>query len=120
MTSKNIFFILFFFLCSCGRPYNSSYSDASKYGSNGTGTAEFLAAREVVSNRCLSCHAEWSSYTEALFVSQNYVVGGSLSNSILYTKIRGNDVGSSGNMPPSENLSAEEIGKIRTWILAVP
>ena len=104
----------------CGRsPYNSSTSDALKYGSTVSGTANFLAARTVMLSSCFACHGSWSAWTEAEFVSNGRVVATSLADSILYTRIRGNSTGVAGNMPQNGSLSSEDIVVIKNWILGM-
>lgn len=103
-------------LTGCGNPYNSSYSDALKYGSGVTGSANFIAARTVMVNHCFTCHAQWAGWNEAAFLSGGIIATRDLTNSLLYSKIRGNEVNSAGNMPPSESLSVEDLLAIRAWI----
>jgi mono/diheme cytochrome c family protein len=105
-------------LVSCGRPWNSNFSDELRFGGDVTGSDSFLEARQVMSNRCFGCHGEWAALDEAAFEAQGYVTGGDLPNSLLYTRIRGNTVQGGGNMPPSETLSASEVDSIRSWIMS--
>ncbi len=118
---KKIAVILFLFLgLSCGRPpYNTSTSDSLKYGSNVTGSAQFLTARTVMLSNCFACHGSWAAWNEADFVSNGRVVARSLIDSSLYTRIRGNNTGVVGNMPQNASLSSDDIVAIKNWILAM-
>lgn len=112
----SVIFILFA-ASACGKLQNSSSSDANLYGSSVSGSTNFLQARAILANKCFSCHAEWSGYDEAQYVSTGRVSSGSPSNSSLYTRIRGNDTGTAGDMPlTGANLTTEEMTLIKTWI----
>ena len=105
---------------SCGRnPYNSSTSDALKYGSTVSGSSQFLAARVVMLNSCFACHGSWSAWSESEFISNGRVVSRSLTDSILYTRIRGNSTQYAGDMPQNGSLSSEDIVAIKNWILGM-
>ena len=109
--------LIFLVLVGCGKnPYNSSVSDALRYGSSVSGTATFTAARLVMMSSCFACHGSWSSYTEADFLSKGLVVFRSLTDSTLFTRIRGNSSGLVGDMPQNSTLSSEDMITIRTWI----
>lgn len=102
-----------FFILSCGKVKNSSSSD----GGSTVGTAEFVEAQGVISSKCLSCHSNWSSYTADDFVANGLVFKGSPANSTLYSRIRGNDVGTTGDMPSGQpSISRTELMSIKTWI----
>ena len=117
---KTVQFLILIMMVGCGRnPYNSSTSDALKYGSNITGSSNFLAARAVMLTSCFACHGSWSSWNEAQFISNGRIVAASLDNSILYTRIRGNSTSFVGDMPVSGNISSEDIVAIKTWILGI-
>lgn len=117
---KTLKIIFIMMLVSCGRsPYNSSTSDALKYGSTVTGSANFISARTVMLNNCFSCHGSWSAWNEAQFISNGRIVAASLDNSLLYTRIRGNTTSFAGDMPVSANLTSEDIVTIKTWILGI-
>ncbi len=104
----------------CGRPpYNSSTSDALKYGSNVTGSAQFLTARTVMLSSCFACHGSWAAWNEAEFVSNGRVVARSLIDSSLFTKIRGNSTSVVGNMPQNSSLASDDIVAIKNWILGM-
>lgn len=119
MRGLYVFVTILIFSLGCGRPYNSSFSDKIKYGSSVTGSANFIAARTVMVNKCFSCHGDFAAWNESEFVSNGRVVQNSLIDSTLYTRIRGNTTGLAGNMPPGENLSSEEITLFKTWIAAM-
>lgn len=104
---------------SCGPVMNSSTADAERYGTSATGTEAFKAAQKVVVNKCASCHVAWASYSEADYVNSNRVFRRSLLDSVLYTKIKGNESGIPGNMPPGEPLTNDEIFAFKFWILTM-
>lgn len=107
-------------LSSCGRLQNSNSNDANVYGSSVAGSVNFVSARTILSNKCFSCHAGWSAYTESQYVSVGLVVAGSTTNSSLYNRIRGNDTGKAGDMPVSgSNLTSEELKTMKTWIQGI-
>ncbi|WP_413587252.1 hypothetical protein [Bdellovibrio sp. HCB274] len=110
---------------SCGQSYNSSYYDADIYGEGGGGTPQFQAAQAILRTECATCHTQashqsWGNISEAQFISLGLVSPGSLSGSLLYTKLRNNSVNSTGNMPQAYALSTTQIQTIETWILGIP
>ncbi len=111
----SFFFVVFavFSLTGCGKVKNSSSSD----GGSAVGTAEFVSAMDVVSNKCLGCHSGWSKYTADDYVKKGFVFKGSPANSTLYTRIRGNDVGVAGDMPVGQpNMTLSDVHVIKDWI----
>lgn len=109
---------------ACGKVYNSSSYDASIYGT-ADGTAQFLAAKAIITASCANCHTRsshqaWAGMDESTFVTQGLIVGGSLVNSSLYTKIQGNRTAIPGNMPDGGTLlTSSELDTIEAWILSV-
>jgi uncharacterized membrane protein len=117
---KWFFFFSILALSSCGRLQNSNSNDANIYGSSVAGSANFVSARLILSNKCFSCHASWSSYTETQYVGLGLVVAGSTTSSSLYNRIRGNDTGQAGDMPVTgSNLTSEELKTMKTWIQGI-
>ena len=108
----------------CGKVYNSSTYDAFTYGSAG-GTAQFLAAKDIIKNNCATCHTHpshqaWAGMSEKDFITQNYVVAGNLAGSQLYTKIQGNRTGIAGNMPEGGTpLTSAQLDTMEAWILNI-
>jgi uncharacterized membrane protein len=99
----------------CGKVTTSSSNDKLIYGGSVTGNSNFLAARAVLSQNCFQCH-DWAAYSEADFTGQALVIQNASVNSRLYQKIKGNDSGVTGNMPPSGSLTDTDVLKIKTWI----
>ena len=99
----------------CGKVITSSSNDKTIYGSNSATSANFTNAKAVLAQNCFQCH-DWSTYTEADFSAQALIIPNSALSSRLYQKIKGNDSGTAGNMPPSGALTSDDIIKIRTWI----
>ncbi|MBX9766064.1 MAG: cytochrome c [Bdellovibrionales bacterium] len=114
------FGLLCFTVCTlffgCGKVYNSSSSDFARYGSGVAGSANFVAARAVMSNQCFTCHSNWAALDEAGFVAASLVVSRDLSGSKVYARLRGNSVNGTGNMPPAGILSTQEVEAFSTWI----
>lgn len=113
------FYLFIFFisvLTSCGKVNNSSTSDPALVVS---GSSEFIAAKQVLAQNCITCHAHssWASYSEADFKSKGLFVRKSPTSSEIYIRIRGNDAGIAGDMPESgSNLSVADIQTIKSWI----
>lgn len=103
-------------LVGCGKVYNSSSSDFARYGSGVPGSANFIAARVVMSGQCFSCHSNWATLNEAGYVSAGLVTSRDLSGSKIYTRLRGNSLNSTGNMPPNGLLTTQEVDAISIWI----
>ena len=102
-----------FTITGCGKVKNSSSSD----GGSAVGTAEFVSAMDVISNKCLSCHSGWSKYTADDYIKKGYVFKGSPANSTMYIRIRGNDAGVAGDMPVGQpSLTLSDVHVIKDWI----
>lgn len=115
-----LFVCIFVFLLGCGKVRNSSSQDAAIYGASVSGSATFLQARTVMASQCFSCHSNWSSFSENQFLTSSLVRAGNLSGSSLYTRIRGNDTGQTGDMPQSNpNLSSDDLNSIKQWIQGI-
>lgn len=108
-----ILVVIWLTLISCGKVRNSSSAD----GSTTVGSAEFVLAKDVISSKCLSCHSEWTAYSEDDFSKYGLIFKGSPANSQLYIRIRGNDSGQAGDMPIGQpNVSVSQIQEIKAWI----
>ena len=109
---------------ACGKVYNSSSYDALIYKTV-DGTPQFLEAKKVIDTHCAVCHTRpshqaWAGMNEADFINQNYIVAGSLEDSILYTKIQGNRTTTAGNMPETGSpLNSTELDTLEAWILNI-
>lgn len=109
---------------ACGKIYNSSSYDVTTYGS-ATGSAKFLAARQIIKTSCANCHTRpshqaWAGMSEQDFINQGLVKVGNLIGSTLYTKIQGNRTSTPGNMPDGGTpLTAAELTTIEDWILGI-
>lgn len=129
MSKKVLLFLslsLTFISAGCGNVLNSNSFDEALYGATpSSGTAEFLAAKDILDSKCINCHtgfhASWASWDEADYITFGRVVAGDPSNSTVYTKIRGNEFDGAGNMPeaPAPDLTAGELLIIRTWIESI-
>ena len=113
MLKCSIIILLSVFSISCGKVKNSSSSD----GGTTVGTTDFVSATDVLNSKCFSCHSTWASYSSDDYIKKGLVSKGSVANSSLYTRIRGNDAGQAGDMPPGQpNISVSELKSIKTWI----
>lgn len=100
----------------CVQTENSFSDDPSLYSGVGTGGPEFVAFKQIMFNRCSSCHADFVSNTEAEWISEGKVVAANPDGSPLFQRIRGSGTGGLENMPPDVTLPTSEIESIRTWI----
>lgn len=105
-------------LSSCFQTENSSSLDADMYG-NADGTAEFLAARTIMSNNCAgTCHA-YHTQSETQLKAAGLFVAGSPENSKLYCRLAGSStcsISGSKNMPQGGALNSTDVAVIKTWI----
>jgi hypothetical protein len=112
----------------CGKVYNSSSFDPSIYGTSGggtTGSTTFLAAKTIINENCATCHTHpshqaWAGMGEADFIAQGLVTPGSLTGSMIYTKIQGNRTGIAGNMPDGGTLlTGAQLDTMEAWITGI-
>lgn len=98
------------------------------FSSSSTGTsAEFLAAKAILNNRCVSCHSAGGSQptsrldlgSEQQFLLTGLIVAGNPDQSSLIQRLR-NYTGTSGakNMPPAGALPDSEYQTLRRWVMA--
>jgi len=123
---KNVFkfLLLATLLSACGLQTNNSFSsDGTRFGSAdldpATTSKEFLAVRELLNKNCASCHAGFVRYTEAQWISNQYIVPGDPEASTLYRRLRGANVGGLENMPQGGALSSDERATFYSWIKAI-
>lgn len=98
---------------------NSNSMDSEMYGDAG-GSAEFLAARTIISQSCNGCHA-YHTLTEAQLKSAGLIVGGDAANSKIFYRLAGS-AGTQGpkDMPQSgAALSRDDLDVIEAWIASV-
>lgn len=92
---------------------NSVSSDAGRYSIGGT--SEFVAAREVMASKCISCHSYFLDYSEADWVQAGWVRRADAEGSLLFQRLKLNGLG--GDMPPDDpSWSPAELQTIRAWI----
>ncbi len=111
---------LVFLLPACGRINNSSSTDRNLYGVvTDSGSAEFLAVKTMLRNSCISCHAEWNSYSNTDFLSSGLVVAANATGSKLYYRNQKATSGSGPtNMPNGGQvaLTEAELMVMTSWI----
>lgn len=117
-------FLAVFFLvslASCFQTENSSSLDADTYTDDGSGTAEFRAAKLIMTQSCAGCH-QYHTRTEAQLKTDGLMVAGNPEGSSLYHRLTGASGGAGPkNMPQGGSLSSSDVQTIRFWILnAVP
>lgn len=110
--------------------YNVSF-DASLINDTGDGSTsgpseEFLAAKTVIDNNCLSCHSssnygDFRNLTEAQYISKGLVVAKNPGASKIYYRLNGALAGSGPRDMPEGGaaLSTEDVAKIETWINSI-
>lgn len=115
-------FTLALLLTSCAA-YNSSSQDESVY-SEATletgGDPNFAAAFSIIQTQCASCHSHtsWNNLnSNALWMASGYVIKGQAAGSVLIQKTFQNGT---GNMPPSNSLSATDFNTLKNWINNIP
>jgi uncharacterized membrane protein len=108
---------------------NSSANDQVRFGfdpNQGPSATNppFQAARAVIFETCISCHAKWKNFTQDDYLKklssdgEPLLVAGDLANSQIYQRIKG--VGPFGDMPDnSTTLSVEQRQIIGDWILSI-
>ncbi|HWU43635.1 MAG TPA: hypothetical protein VN132_09365 [Bdellovibrio sp.] len=107
-------------LFACAKVHNSSSLDKVIYGTQISGTPNFVAARSVLAANCFMCHAEWANYAESDYLSNFLITSRDPNSSTIYTAIRGNDSGTAGSMPQGNpDLSYDDIQLIKTWISGI-
>lgn len=107
------------FLSSCLQTENSNSLDADNYApvtTDGGESDEFLAAKQVLSTNCSSCHA-YHNQSEDQLIAAGVVVAGDPEGSALFYRLS-NSTGSNGpkNMPPTGALVDSDIQIIFDWI----
>ena len=101
---------------------NSLSSDKERYGStltfdlNDPAQSRFATVNSIIVKKCASCHADFATFSQAQWISNNYVVGGSPAGSLLFSKMKGSAVGGAADMPPSGTLSQTQLEAFRSWI----
>ncbi len=113
--------ILIVSLASCLQTENSNSLDADTYSDDGSGTAEFRAAKTIFKQSCAGCH-QYHTRTEVQLKSDGVLAAGSPDTSSIYFRLAGASGGSGPkNMPQGGSLSSSDIQTIRFWVLnAVP
>jgi hypothetical protein len=97
---------------------NSNSLDADTY--NGTGSADFVAAKAVFAQACANCHI-FHTLTEAELKAQGYFTSGDPEHSKIYYRITGSSGGQGPkNMPTNGSVSAGDRSLIKTWIQNAP
>ena len=107
-------------LSACGKIDNSSSTDKNLYGAiTDVGSADFLAVKTMLRNSCISCHAEWNSYTDADFVSSGLVAAANATASKLYYRNQNATSGAGPTNMPSGGqaaLTEAELVTMTNWI----
>ncbi len=122
---KYISLLLLFTLGSC-QDYNSNSGDRGKYGNIAIdqNDLQFVAARKVIQNRCVSCHDNyhdrWASLSSSAdFVAEGIVVPNDPSNSNLIKRTV-NTGETVSNMPPGGSpLPNDEYNTLVDWVTGI-
>jgi hypothetical protein len=106
---------------ACGQlnTMNSTASDAILYA--GGGSNEFRAVRQVVIQKCATCHYhdEFAYYSEQDYIDYGFVVAQDLAASEIYRRLDSNTVGGEGGMPVDDSLTAAELQAFEDWIASL-
>ena len=111
------FVVLLFLLSGCIQTENSSSQDADLYGGGAGGSADFLAARQVIRTNCSACHT-FGTMTQAQLLAEGLFIPGDAVNSEIYYRLR-NSTGPQGpkDMPDNgSTLSGTDLALIADWI----
>lgn len=110
-------FIVICGLLSC-RVYNTASRDKLYFGSGVDPDTNFGKAFSVITNKCVSCHAKFGSWTtEQAWITNGYVVAQTLSESKVYYRLFGSNLGVDiEDMPSNSSLTSGELADIRNWI----
>lgn len=100
-----VLFMISFYAVGC-QVNNSNSGDDVKFSDGAQG---------IFQNRCSQCHG-YGSYDNARFISEGLVVAGNPAGSPLFSRLRGSAVGGLENMPPTGDITSDEVALIRTWI----
>lgn len=99
---------------------NSSASDAGRYGGDSSGSANFVAAKAVITANCTTggCHSNFAALSsEADWLASSFVVAGNAESSQVYYRIIGSaGAGGPKNMPQGGSLGAADLETIRNWV----
>jgi len=110
--------------------FNVSF-DSSLINDTGTdggtiASTEFLAAKAVIDNNCLSCHnssnyGDYRNLSQSQFISKGLVVAKSPGTSKIYYRLSGALSGAGpANMPQgAAALSASDVAAVATWINSI-
>jgi len=117
---KKLLLLVLFFNLSC-QVYNTASRDKLAYGNAIDSNTNFGRAFLVFSSRCVSCHANFASWTaEQDWVTNGFVTAGSLANSKAYYRLYGSNMGiAAENMPLGSALTSQELADIRNWIVGM-
>jgi hypothetical protein len=109
--------------------YNVTFDSSliNDTGTDGTIVAsnEFLAAKAVIDNNCLSCHnssnyGDFRNLSQSQFISKGLVVAKSPATSKIYYRLTGALAGSGpANMPQGTALSASDVAVVAAWINSI-
>lgn len=118
MGTRFLLLSIFLVTTSC-QVYNSASRDKLLYGSGIDPDSNFGKAFAVITSRCLSCHAQFGTWTtEAQWISYGYVTASNLSESKVYYRLYGANLGiDKEDMPTNSALTSSELADVRNWIL---
>lgn len=99
---------------SCMQTENSNSLDADTY--SGEGSAEFVAAKAVLSSLCKDCHV-YHTMTQDELINAGDIVPGSPESSKIYYRLSGSSGGPGPkNMPTNGSISNGDRALIKVWI----
>jgi len=101
-------------MISC-QVYNSSSNDSIQYMSDGT---PFGDAKVIFAIKCTPCH-NYYTRTQQDLIDSGLVVAGDRFSSLIFSRLKGSNVGGVENMPNDGQLSDDELEKIKIWIESI-
>lgn len=94
-------------------------------GGGSSSSPEYEAAVAVINSRCLGCHSssnngDFRGLTTSKAIQKQLIVPGDLTNSKLYYRLQGSQVGSGPKTMPTDGaIPFSEVQAIEAWILSV-
>jgi|FLYM01.1.fsa_nt_gi uncharacterized membrane protein len=110
-----VFMSLILSSIGCMQAENSSSGDRNLYGD--TDGSRFAQARQVLTQNCAACHAQFNAPTEAYLLSAGYFVPNNPEISVVYYRLTGSaGVQGPKDMPQGFSLSPSQLLLISDWI----
>ncbi len=123
LSMKILIILLFTFSC---KPIRNSSEEYGRGPSTvpGEESPEFLAAKELIDSKCVSCHTSyhnsWKNSSEKSLIDSRYIVAGKPVESKLYQSLFNGGINTGSLMPKEDSEFSEEEKKvILDWIVSI-